>query len=149
MHLSIQPKENVICVSMKSLKSFLTKEIIYLTKGQSSLTSVDIRANLPFYNMIARTKSYVSLWYFLLYFHWSLRFGLRGFCFALCFPKQKSSNSNRLFHCRILQGIFPVKAIRKWRHLFVWILIHCNLFVIRYMFWLKIAIRHETLSIKT
>ena len=134
---------------MKSLKSLHTKEIIYLTKGQSLLTSVEIRINLPFYNMIARTKSYVFTAIFLTVFPLEQRFGLRGFCFVLCFPKQKSSNSNRLFHCRILQGIFPVKTIRKWRHLFVWILIHCNLFVIRYMFWLKIAIRHETLSIKT
>ena len=77
------------------------------------------------------------------------RFGLRGLCFALCFPKQKSSISDQRFHWRILQGIFPVNATRKWRHLFVWIPIHCHLFVIRYILWLKIAVRHETLSIKT
>ena len=90
-----------------------------------------------------------SLWYFSLYSHWSPRFGLRSLCFALCFPKQKSSSSDRRFHWRMLQGIFPVKATRKWRHLFVWILLHCNFFVIHYIFWLKIAVRHETLSMKT
>ena len=90
-----------------------------------------------------------SLWYFSLHSHWSPCFGLRGLCFALCFPKQKSSSSDRRFHWRMLQGIFPVKATRKWRHLFVWILLHCNFFVIHYIFWLKIAVRHETLSMKT
>ena len=75
-----------------------------------------------------------SLWYFSLHSHWSPCFGLRGLCFALCFPKQKSSSSDRRFHWRMLQGIFPVKAARKWRHHFVWILIHCNLFAIRYIY---------------
>ena len=79
-----------------------------------------------------------SLWYFSLYSHWSLRFGLRSLCFALCFSKQKSSSSDRRFHWRILRGIFPVKVTRKWRQLFVWILLHCNLFVMRYIFWLTI-----------
>ena len=79
-----------------------------------------------------------SLWYFSLYSHWSLRFGLRSLCFALCFSKQKSSSSDRRFHWRILRGIFPVKVTRKWRQLFFWILLHCNLFVMRYIFWLTI-----------
>ena len=44
---------------MKSLKLLHTKETIYWTKGQSLLTSLDTRTNLPFYGMIARTKCYV------------------------------------------------------------------------------------------
>ena len=35
--LSTQPKENVICLSMKSLKSFHTKETSYRTKGLNSV----------------------------------------------------------------------------------------------------------------
>ena len=54
-----QPKENVICVSMKSLKSRHTKETIYWTKDQNLLASVDTKTNSPFYGMTARTKSYV------------------------------------------------------------------------------------------
>ena len=88
-----------------------------------------------------------SLWHFSLYFHWSPRFGQRSLCFTLCFSKQKSSSSDRRLHWRIFRGIFPVKATWKWRHLFVWILIRYNFFVIRYIFWLKIAVRHETLSV--
>ena len=84
------------------------------------------------------------MWYFSLYSHWTPRFVMRSLCFALCFSKQKSRSSDRRFHWRILREMFPVKAIWKWRHLFVWILIHCNFFVIRYNFWLKIAVRHKT-----
>ena len=68
MHLSIQPKENVICVSMKSLKSLYTTETIYWTKGQNLLANVDTKTNLPFYGMIARTKSYVFTVIFLAVF---------------------------------------------------------------------------------
>ena len=50
------------------------------------------------------------------------------FCIT-CFSKQKSSSSKRRFHRRILCRIFPVKAIRKWRHLSVCILLHCIFFV--------------------
>ena len=46
-------------MSIKSLNSLHTKNIIYWTKGQSLLTSADTRTNLPFYGMIARTKIYV------------------------------------------------------------------------------------------
>ena len=70
MHLSVKPKnkKNAICVSMRSLKSLYTKETIYWTKGQSLLTSADTRTNLPFYGMIARTKSYVFTVIFLAVF---------------------------------------------------------------------------------
>ena len=67
-----------------------------------------------------------SLWYFSLYSHWRSRFSLRDLCFPLCFVKEKSSSSDRRFHWRILRGIFPVKTKRKWRHFFIWILIHCK-----------------------
>ena len=65
------------------------------------------------------------------------------FMFCIMFSKQKPSSSNRRFHWRILRGIFSVKVTRKWRQRFVLILIHSNLFVIRYIFWLEIAVRHE------
>ena len=65
-------------------------------------------------------------------------FWLAHYVLYLWFSKQKSSSSKRWFHWRILRGIFPVKTTRKWRHLFVWVLLHCNFFVIRYIFWLKL-----------
>ena len=60
------------------------------------------------------------------------------------FWEQKSSSSKRRFNWRILQGLFPVKTTQKWRHLFVLILLKCNIFAIRYIIWLNIAVRHET-----
>ena len=134
---------------MKSLKSLHTKEIIDWTKGLNLLTSVDTRTNLLFYDMIARIKIYNFTVIFLAAFPLEPVLCLGGLCFALCFPKQKSRSSDGRFHWRMLWGIFPVKATRNWRHLFVWILIHCNLFVICYIFWLKITVRNETLNIKT
>ena len=99
-----------------------------------------------------------SLWSFFMVFHGDISrcipigahvLACTVYVLHIWFSKQKSSNSKQRFHWRILRGIFPVKATRKWRHLFIWILLHCNFFVIRYIFWLKIAVRHETLSIKT
>ena len=149
MHLSIQPKENIICVSMKSLKSLHTMETINWKKDQSLLTSVNTRTNLPFYGMIARTKSYVFTVIFLAVFPLEPTFWPAQFMFCIYGFQNKSSSSKRRFHWRILRGIFPVKTTQKWRHLFVWILLHCNFFVIHYIFWLKIVVRHKTLSIKT
>ena len=90
-----------------------------------------------------------SLWYFSLYSIGAHVLVCAVYVLHICFSKQKSSSSKQWFHWRILRGIFPVKTTRKWRHLFVWILLHCNFFVIHYIFWLKIAVRHETLSMKT
>ena len=83
MHLSIQPKENVICVLMKSLKSLHTKETIYWTKIQSLLTIVDTRTNLRFYGMIARTKTYVFTEIFLAVFPWKPKFWPAQFMFCI------------------------------------------------------------------
>ena len=65
------------------------------------------------------------------------------------FWEQKSSSSKRQLHCIILRGIFPVNRTRTWRQFFVWILLNCNFFARRYIFWLNFAIRHENLCIKT
>ena len=83
MHLSIQPKENVICVLMKSLKSLHTKETIYWTKGQSLLRSADTRTKLLFYGMIARTKSYVFTLIFLAVFPLEPTFWPAWFMFCI------------------------------------------------------------------
>ena len=127
-----------------------TKETIYWTKGQIILTNVDTKTNSPFQNMITRTKSYVFTKIFLAVFSLESTFwhGLLMFC-IIWFSKQKSSSSKQRFHWRILWGIFLVKTEQKWRHPFVRILLHYNFFIIRYIFWLKIMVRHETLSIKT
>ena len=137
-----------MCVSMKSLKSLRTKETIYWTKDQSLLTSVHTRTNLPFHCMIAKTKSYGFTGIFLAVFP----IGAQVLAYAVYilhirFSKQKLSSSKRRFPWIILREIFPIKTTRKW-HLFVWILLHYNFFVIRYILWLKIAVRHETLSMK-
>ena len=118
---------------MKSLKLLHTKETSYWTKGQNLLTSVDTKSNSPFYGMIARTKTYVFTEMFLVVLllgppFWPARL---MFC-IIWFSEQRSSSSKRRLHWRILQEIFPVKTTRKWRHLFVWILLHCNFVVIRY-----------------
>ena len=68
MHLSIQPKENVICLSIKSLKSLYIKKRTYCTKGRSLLASADTRTNLLFYGMIAMTKRCVFTVIFLAVF---------------------------------------------------------------------------------
>ena len=68
---------------MKSLKSLHTKETIYWTKGQSLLTSVDTRTNLPFYGMIARTKSYVFTVTFLAVFPLEPTFWPAQFIFCI------------------------------------------------------------------
>ena len=83
MHLSIQPKENIICVSMKSLKSLHTMETINWKKDQSLLTSVNTRTNLPFYGMIARTKSYVFTVIFLAVFPLEPTFWPAQFMFCI------------------------------------------------------------------
>ena len=44
---------------MKSLESLHTKETIYWTKGQSLLTSVDTRTNLPFYGIHIYIYTYI------------------------------------------------------------------------------------------
>ena len=147
MHLSIQPKENAICVSMKSLKSLHTKETIYWTKGQSLLTSVDTTTNLPFYGMISRAKSYVFTVIFLAVFPLeSLLLACAVYILHYVFQ-----NRNRAAQIDSFIGKYCVEHSlwKQQENLFVWILIHCNLFVIRYIFWLKIAARYETLSIKT
>ena len=72
---------------MKSLKSLHTKETIYWTKGQSLLTSVDARTNLPFYGMIARTKSYVFTVIFLAVFPLEPAFWPARFLFCIMFSK--------------------------------------------------------------
>ena len=64
---------------------------------------------------------------------WSLVLACTVCVLHIWFSKQKSSSSKRRFHWRILRGIFPVKTTRKWRHLFVWILLHCNFFIISYL----------------
>ena len=78
-----QPKENVICVSMKSLKSLHKKETIYWTKCQSSLTRVDTRTNLPFYGIIVRRKSYVFTVIFLTAFPLEPTFWPAQFMFCI------------------------------------------------------------------
>ena len=135
---------------MKSLKLLHKKKTIYLTKGQIILTNVDIKTNSPFHGMTTRTKSYVFTEIFLAVFPLESTFwpGLLMFC-IIWFSKQKSSSSKRRFRWRTLWGIFLVKTKWKSRHHFVWILLHCNFFFMRYIFWLKITVRHETLSIKT
>ena len=104
--------------------------------------------NLPFYGMITRTNS----------FHCDLSrcisigahvLACAVYVLRIWFSKQKLGSSKRRFHWRILRGIIPVKTTRKCRHIFVWILLRCTFFVIRYIFWLKVALRHENLSIKT
>ena len=139
---------------MKSWRSLHTKETICWTKGESLLTSVDTRTNVSFYGTIAKSKSYVFTLIFLAVFPLEPNGNIPILACAvyvlhIWLSKQKLSSSKQRFHWRILQGIFPVNITRKWRHLFVWILLHCNFFVIHYIFRLKIAIRHETLSIKT
>ena len=87
----------------------------------------------PFYGMIARTKSYVFTEIFLAVFPLGPPFWPAQLMFWLIwFSKQKSSSSKRRFHWGILRGIFSVKTARAWRHPFVWILLHCNFFVICY-----------------
>ena len=76
-------QKKILCVSMKSLKSLHTKETIYWTKGQSLLTSVDTRTNLPFYDMIARTKSYVFTVIFLAVFPLEPTFWPAQFMFCI------------------------------------------------------------------
>ena len=83
--------------------------------------------------MIARTKSYIFTEIFLAVFPLGSLFWPAWFMFCIrCFSEQKSSSSKRWFYWRILLGISPVKTTWKWRHLFVWILLHCDIFVIRY-----------------
>ena len=72
---------------MKSLKSLHTKETIYLTKGHSLLISVDTRTNLPFYGMIARTKSHVFTVIFLAVFPLDPAFWPAQFMFCIMFFK--------------------------------------------------------------
>ena len=122
--------KNVICVSMKILKSLHTKETIYWTKGLSLLTSVDTKTSSSFYSMIARTKCYVFTEIFPAVFLMRPPFWPVRIMFFII--KQKLSSSIRRLLWGILRGIFPVKTARKWRHFFVWILLQCNFFVICY-----------------
>ena len=76
-----------------------------------------------------------SLWYFWLHSHWSPRFGCAVYVLNYVFQNRNRAAQIDGFiweYCG-----YPVKAKRKWRHLFVWILIliliQPNLFVIRYL----------------
>ena len=76
------------------------------------------------YDMIVRTKIYVFNEAFLAIFPLELSFWPAQLMFCIIwFSKQKLRSSKRRFHWRILRGIFPVKAARKWRQPFLWILI--------------------------
>ena len=119
--------------SMKSLKSLHTKKTVYLTKCKNLLTSIDTEKNSLFYSMIARTNFYVFTELFVVVFPLGPAFWPARLMFCiLWFSKQKSTCSKQRFPWTILRGIFPEKAIRKWRYLFVWILLHCNFFVVCY-----------------
>ena len=114
---------------MKRLKLLHTRETIYWTKDLNLLISVDTKTSSSFYGMIARTKSYVFTEISFAVFSlqaplWSVRL---MFC-IIWFSKQKWRNSERRFDWEIMQGIFPVKTVRKWRHPLVWILLQCNFF---------------------
>ena len=52
--------------------------------------------------------------------------------YILWFLKQKSSSLTQQFHWRILWVICSVNTAWHRRHPFVWILLHCNFYVIRY-----------------
>ena len=134
---------------MKSLKLLHTKKTIYLTKGQIILTNVDINTNSPFHGMITRTKSYVFTEIFLAVFPLESTFwsGLLMFC-IIWFSNKSRAAQNDDFIGEYCGEYFL------WRQngndvtiLFGYY--YTNFFVIRYIFWLKITVRHETLSIKT
>ena len=87
------------------------------------------KTNSPFYGMIARTKGYIFTEIFLAVFPLGTLFWPTRLMFCIIwFSEQKSSSSKRRFYWRI----FPVKTTRKLRHLFVWILLLRNFFVIGY-----------------
>ena len=132
---------------MKSLKLLHTKETIYWTKGRNLLTSVDTKTDLPFYGMTARTKSYVFTVIFLAVFpleptFWpaQLMFCIYGF-----------QNKNRAAQIDDFIGEYCGEYFLWRRHendvtfsLGYYYTVTYSLF-----FWLKIAVRHENLSIKT
>ena len=118
-------KKIFICVLMKSLKSLHTNEAIYWTKGLNLLTSVDTKKSSPFDGMIARTRNSVFIKIFLAVFPLETPVCPARLMFCIIWIcKQNLSGSNRGFHW----------DISWWCHLFVWILLHSNFFVLRYYF---------------
>ena len=90
-----------------------------------------------------------SLWYLSLYSHWSPRFWPARFMFCIMFFKTEIKQLRLTVSLKNITGNIPCEGNTKRTSPFRWILIHCNLFVMRYIFWLKIAVKHETLSIKS
>ena len=102
---------------MKSLISLQTKETIYWAKNQN----------------LWRIKCYVFTEIFPAVFQLGPPFWPARLMFCIIwFSRQKSSSSKRRFHWRILREIYSPEDKMKWRRLLVWILLNCNVFVIRY-----------------
>ena len=120
---TIQHKQNkyYLCLN-KSLKSTWKLAI-------NLLTSVETKISSPFYGMIAMNKNFVfTELFFAVFSLWSAVWPVRLMIWIIWFSKQKLRNSKKWFHWEVLQGIFSVKTVRKWRHPFVWILLHFNFF---------------------
>ena len=134
VHLSIQPKENVICVY----------------KGHNLLSKRSELNNKRRHQNKFTLLRHVFTVIFLAVFPLELTFWPAQFMSCIYgFQNRNWAAQSHGFIGENLWGIFPVTTTQKWCHLFTWILLHYIFFVICYIFWLKIAVRHETLSIKT
>ena len=134
---------------MKSLKLLHTKETIYWTKGRNLLTSVDTKTNLPFYGMTARTKSYVVTVIFLAVFPLESTFWPAQLMFCIYGFQTKIEQLKTTVSLESIGGNISCEGDTKMTSPFR--LDTITLYLIRYtlFFWLKIAVRHENLSIKT
>ena len=95
-----------------------------LNKRWELIISVDTKTSLPFYSMIARTKSYIFLEIFLTVFQLKLPFWPIQLTFCIWFSKQKSSSPKQQFHWRMLWVTYPVSTVQNWCHPIVWILLY-------------------------